>query len=524
MSAIVFDSVTFYYESPLDKIFDGVTLNIDTGWKLGVVGRNGRGKTTLLNLISGNISPVAGKVSSDIKPLYFPYLPKDPGGKVLDIIKDTIAPFRMWEEKMEELLAEGSERSLPKYGEILEKYQDAGGYEIDALIEKEVTEIHLDTDILQRPFDTLSGGERTKVLLIPLFLKKDFFPLIDEPTNHLDIKGRETLGEYLSKKSGFILVSHDRHFLDLCTDHILSINKSDVRINKGNYSQWKYNIDIEKEFEKRKNENLKREIRSLEESAKRKRAWSVNKEKEKKGAYDKGYIGHRAAKMMKRALNIEKRVQDNLEEKKSLLKNLEKERNLKLDTADNAPGQVLSLHNVYKSFGEKNVLQNFSLTIYKGDRIAVTGPNGCGKTSLFKIITGELKPDSGSIYLPGYISISYARQIPLWSRGYLREHIAGCGIDETRFRNIMGAFGAEGELFERPLETFSRGELKKVELCRSFLEPSDLLIWDEPVNYIDIASREQIEKVILASNPTIIFVEHDRAFIEEVATDIISLN
>jgi lincosamide and streptogramin A transport system ATP-binding/permease protein len=141
-----------------------------------------------------------------------------------------------------------------------------------------------------------------------------------------------------------------------------------------------------------------------------------------------------------------------------------------------------------------------------------------------KIITGEVTPDSGSLDIPGSLTVAQARQIPLWNSGLLREHLYENKMDETKFRNILGSFGSGGDLFERPLETFSMGELKKVELCRSFVEPVDLLIWDEPMNYIDIAGRESIEKVILESTPTMIFIEHDKAFIENVSTNIIEFS
>jgi len=524
MSLINLNSVTFYYADSADKVFENLTLNIDTGWRLGLIGRNGRGKSTLLNLIDGKITPVKGEIVSDVKTLYFPFVPGNIEQTAFNVIKENIAPFSLWELRMRELSNAADEKSINEFGEILELYQNASGYEIDAMIEKEFSEIGMDSNLLKRDFNTLSGGEQTRALIISLFLKKDSYPLLDEPTDHLDMKGRMLLAEYLSGKKGFILASHDRNFIDICVDHVLSINKSEVRLNSGNYSQWKYNMQLEEEFEKRKNENLRREVRSLESAAKKRRRWADSKEKEKKGAYDKGYIGHKSAKQMKRALHIELRIEDKLEEKKSLLKNVEDERKLKLPKEKKIKEMLISVEKASLSFDGKMIFEDFSLDVFHGERVALIGDNGCGKTSLIRAIKKELSLDDGSIYIPRSLEISYANQIPSWDRGLLREHLRRENLDETKFRNILGVMGAWGELFERPLETFSRGELKKVELCKSFMYPGRLLIWDEPLNYLDIKSREQLEEVILEFKPTMLFTEHDKAFVENVATKVVVMN
>ena len=524
MSSIAINSVTYYHTSPEEKLFDNFTLNISTDWKLGLIGRNGRGKTTLLNLIDKKIVPVKGSIYTDIKTSYFPYQSINKDDKTLNVIKENIAPFAYLEVMMDSLSAKGDKESMEEYGKCLEEYQDLNGYEIESMIEKEFNELGLGVDLLNRDFETLSGGEQTKALLVSLVLKKDSYPLIDEPTDHLDMEGRQVLGEYLSKKKGFLLVSHDRYFLDLCIDHIMSINKSNVKITKGNYSQWKYNADLEEEFERKKNENIKREIKSLETAARKRRQWSEKKEKEITGSGDKGFVSHRAAKLMKRALNIEGRKDKKLEEKKTLLKNIEKERNLKLDVQAKSSEKLVSISNANLRLGNKTILDDFSLTVNKGDRIAIIGSNGCGKTSLLRIFMNELKLDKGLFYKPNYVTISYARQKPSWDNGYLRDYIKSEKIGETKFRNIMGVLGVTGNIFERPLETFSKGEIKKIELCKSFLESYDLLIWDEPLNYLDIMSREQIEKVVLKYKPTLIFTEHDKIFIENIATKVIRLN
>ncbi|RPI17944.1 MAG: ABC transporter ATP-binding protein [Ignavibacteriae bacterium] len=525
MASIIINSLTYYYSSPKYAVFKNISLNLSTDWKLGLIGRNGKGKTTLLKLIHKELQPVKGEVFAAVDTYYFPFLPSDSSKHTFDVIRDNIAPFSQWDIEMERLLNKADEESIRQYGILLEQYQALDGFKIDALIEKETREIGISSDLLKREFRTLSGGEQTRVLLVSLFLKKNAFLLIDEPTNHLDIQGRMKLGEYLSDKKGYIVVSHDRYFLDLCIDHILSINKSDVRLNKGNYSQWKYNMELEEEFEKRKKENLSREVKSLEAAAMKRRGWANLKEKEIKGAKKKkGHISRISAKLMKRALTIESRVYDKLEEKKSLLKNFEKEKILKLETNTGSGELIAYMENVSFAYDRQHVFKNIWFYLKKGDRIAITGSNGSGKTLLLKLLLNELKADEGVVYLKHGISINYARQKPLWNKGYLGDFLSDNNLDVTKFRNILGVLGSSGEIFDRPLETFSKGEIKKVELCKSFIQPFDLLIWDEPLNYLDIASREQIEKVLLDSKPTMIFVEHDITFINRIATDTIILD
>ncbi|HIG61471.1 MAG TPA: ABC-F family ATP-binding cassette domain-containing protein [Gammaproteobacteria bacterium] len=362
------------------------------------------------------------------------------------------------------------------------------------------------------------------MLIVALFLKTDYYPLIDEPTNHLDMQGRMLLTDYLAYKDGFLLVSHDRYLLDGCVDHIVSINPQDVRVNKGNYSVWRQQMEFENEFEGRRKENLKREIKHLHHAAQQRRSGSLAKEKEKSGAFDKGRIGHLAAKQMQRALSIETRIQKNIHAKEALLKNEEKKRQLKITTHRQQPGALLTINNLMIERGGKKVIRNLSLQIYPGDRVAITGSNGAGKTTLFDTISGRLQPTSGILKIPAHRKISRSFQEPLWNSGNLREKLLASSIEETQFRQFMSVYGIARDVFEQPLETFSQGQLKKVDLIRSMMEPTDLLIWDEPMNYIDVLSREQIEEAILSNEPTLLFTDHDRYFVENIASKLIDLD
>lgn len=519
---IIFENITFNYGSSSGEIFNDLSLCMDTSWKLGLIGKNGKGKTSFLYLINKKVEPLKGIVHCPIDTFYFPFESKNPAATTLEVVKDSVEPFCVWEKNMKYLLQKGDEKSISGYGEIEEKYQKAGGYEIDHRIEMELKDAGLSGDLLNKPFNTLSGGEQTKALITSLFLRNYSLALIDEPTNHLDMKGRLKLGDYLANKNGFILVSHDRYFLDICTDHILSLNKNDVRINKGNYSQWKYSMEIEEEFELRKKENLEREVHQLEQAASKRRKWSFLKEKEKIGAHDKGFISHRAAKTMKRAISIEGRIDSKIEEKKLLLKNFEKERKLKLNSNKRLRNILLNMEDVVIKFDGRVIIDKFSLTIHEGERIALLGDNGSGKTSLFKVITGEISCE-GHVNIPSHIKYVYARQNPVWKSGSLLDYLKNEKIDVIKFRNVMAVLGIERNIINKPLNFFSMGEKKKIELCKSFLESYDFFIWDEPMNYLDTSGREQIEDVLLRYKPTMLFTEHDRRFIERIATRIIEL-
>jgi lincosamide and streptogramin A transport system ATP-binding/permease protein len=398
------------------------------------------------------------------------------------------------------------------------------GYTIDSVIKKEAIKIGLNEDILNRPFCTLSGGEMTRALILPIFLRKDSFPLIDEPTDHLDLKGREMLTNYLAEnKKGFLIASHDRYLLDNCIDHIISLNKTGVSIIQGNYSTWKCQRDINEEFEQRSFDNLQREIKDLEKAASQNRRWSGLKEKEKNSSADSGFISHKAAKKMKRAISIERRIENNIQSKKELLKNKEVTSALKIKSTEKVPERLLAVNELSVRLDDKLIISSFYMNVNRGDRIAVIGENGCGKTTLLNAITGIIPVSGGDIYIARNIKIARAYQNPLWTNGSLKEYLIDEKTDITSFRFIMSAFGLKGDIFDHPLETYSKGQLRKIDLCRTIVASPQLLIWDEPLNHLDIDSREQLEDFISNENLSMIFVEHDRRFIENTATDIIEL-
>lgn len=523
MSLISVNNLTFGYENSYENIFENTSFEIDTDWKLGFIGRNGRGKTTFLKLLMGEYNYI-GSIFSSEKFDYFPFV-VDNDDITLNIIRNKIAPFDKWEEKMKLLLEIETKESLDEYGNILEVYINNDGYIVNELIEKELSKLDVAVDILQRPFSTLSNGEKTKIMLVALFLKKNNFLLIDEPTNHLDLSGRECVAKYLKNKSGFILVSHDRNFLDLVVDHIVSINKNSIEIQKGNFSTWQENKDRNDNFEINQNNKLKKEIGKLEVSFKRTAKWSDDVEKSKIGThvYDRGAVGHKAAKMMKRAKSIENRKESLIEDKKMLLKNIERTDALKVIPLNYHKDVLFSLEDVSIVYGNNILVENINFSINKGDRIAIRGKNGSGKTSLLKILIKENNNYKGNINSGSGIKISYISQDTSFLNGSFNDFINSENIDETLFKVLLAKLDFNQNMYDKKLENLSDGQKKKVLIAKSLLTSAHIYIWDEPLNFIDIISRIQIENLILEYNPTMLFIEHDLIFSNTIATKVIEL-
>ncbi|TXK70847.1 Lsa family ABC-F type ribosomal protection protein [Paenibacillus sp. N3.4] len=492
MSLINVTNLSFAYEGSYDYIFEHVNFQIDTDWKLGFTGRNGRGKTTFLNLLLGKYE-YSGNISAQVSFEYFPFHIENKENNTLDVISDIFPDYLHW-KLMREL-------SLLKVSE----------------------------DVLYRSFDSLSNGEQTKVLLATLFIKENSFLLIDEPTNHLDMNARKLVSDYLNTKSGYILVSHDRSFLDNCVDHILSINKTTIEIQKGNFSSWWENKKRQDNFELAENEKLRKDIKRLSDSAKRTGNWSHEVEKTKNGTrnsgskVDKGYIGHKAAKMMKRSKAIEQRQQSAINEKSKLLKNIENSDSLEISQLVFHKNQLAELDHVSLYYGEKTVCVDISFMIEQGERIALSGKNGSGKSSIIKLICGEDINYTGTFRKDRQLEISYVSQDTSHLQGNLSDYAANNRIDESLFKSILRKLDFSRVQFEKDISAFSGGQKKKVLIAKSLSEKVHLHVWDEPLNFIDIISRMQIEALLLEYSPTIVFVEHDREFCNNIATKIIEL-
>ncbi|MFD0618404.1 Lsa family ABC-F type ribosomal protection protein [Paenibacillus sp. GCM10027629] len=493
MALIKVTNMTFAYDGSYDNIFEDVSLQIDTNWKLGFTGRNGRGKTTFLNLLLGKYE-YSGTISSNVSFEYFPYHVEHKEKLTFEVIDDIFPDYEHWQ------------------------------------LMREFTLLKLSEDVLYRPFDSLSNGEQTKVMLAVLFLKENSFLLIDEPTNHLDLHARKLVSDYLNGKSGFILVSHDRAFLDNCVDHIISINKTNIEIQKGNFSDWWEMKQRQDNFELAENDKLRKDIKRLSEAAKRTSNWSHEVEKTKNGTrnsgskVDKGYIGHKAAKMMKRSKSIEQRQQSAIEDRSQLLKNVDSSESLKISQMTYHKHQLVELDRVSIHFGEKNVCRDISFTVEQGDRIVLSGPNGSGKSSLLKLICGEEIPNSGVFRKGSQLKISYVSQDTSQLQGNLTEFARSSEIDESLFKAILRKLDFSRLQFEKDIASYSGGQKKKVLIAKSLCERAHLHVWDEPLNFVDVISRMQIEELLLEYSPTILFVEHDSEFCNHIATKMVELN
>ncbi len=526
MSLISVKDLTFCYDSNYENIFEEVSFQIDTDWKLGFIGRNGRGKTTFLKLLLGSYE-YQGTITASVSFDYFPFEVKDIYQNTIAILKNIVAPFRLWEEEMEKCLKEQdvNNSALERYGILLELYQANDGYIIEELIIKELGKLNVEPSVLDRSFSTLSFGERTKVMLAALFLKKNNFLLIDEPTNHLDMEGRATLAAYLQTKKSFILISHDRAFLDQSIDHVLSINKANIEVIKGNYTTWAQNKEQQDNYELEKNGQLKKEISELAVAAKRASGWSDQVEASKIGTHaaDRGAIGHKAAKMMKRAKSIENRKLEAIDEKRSLLKNIERAEELKMNLLLFPNKRLIEAEDLSLFYGEQKVASGISFSLRMGERIAIKGKNGSGKSTLFKLLLGEEISYTGKYYTAPSLKISYISQDTSWLSGKLDSFARQYGLDETIFKTVLRQLDFSRNQFEKDVSEFSAGQKKKVLLAKSLSEPAHVFLWDEPLNFIDVISRIQIEELILKYQPTMIFVEHDRIFTEKLATAEVSL-
>ena len=492
MSMIDVVNLSFSYEGNYEEIFQNVSFRIDTDWKLGFVGRNGRGKTTFLNLLLGRYE-YQGSISSSVEFAYFPYEVADEGRMVYEILEELNPQTEEWE------------------------------------IFRELNLLEVDAEVLYRPFSTLSYGERTKVLLAMLFLGENRFLLIDEPTNHLDAEARQRIAGYLSRKRGFILVSHDRHFLDSCVDHILSINKMDIEVRKGNFSSWYADKEARDRLEEAQNQKLETEVKRLRRAARQSSDWSAKVEKSKKGQRvaglrpDRGHIGRQAAKMMKRAKVLESRQQHAIKEKSKLLKNVETMDVLQIHPLTYHTDKLAEIQDITVCYDGRPVCSGISFDIRRGERVCLSGKNGCGKSSILKLLNGEDLEYEGKLLIGAGLKISYVSQDTSYLRGDLRELSKEYGLDESLFKAVLRKLDLERGQFEKDVSQYSAGQKKKVLLAKSLCEQAHLYIWDEPLNYIDVLSRVQIEELLLKYKPAVIFVEHDRAFRENVATKVVEM-
>ena len=475
---ITIKNLTFGYDGSDELLFRDVNITLDTSWKLALSGRNGRGKSTFFKLLKGELQ-YSGSITGVPQIVEFPM--------------DELPDNEEWR------------------------------------VRKELNLMGADPDIMWRPMETLSGGERTKLMLANLFASDGIYPLIDEPTNHLDRRGREAVASYLASKEGFILISHDRDFLDRCTDHTLVITRSGIELVAAKFSTWWDNNEQRQESEKARNDQLRKEMGSIETAMKKNAQWSSKAESSKsrnnpKGAEDhfrRAFEAKKASKLMSLSKNLEQRNERKLEEKQSLLKDLEREQTLKITGSTHHDKTPIILKSVsVLRYGEV-IASCIDLTVERGKKISLQGPNGCGKSTLIKYLAGCSDEEGitceGDIHIAKGLKISYVGQDTSSLKGSLYDICADRGADKTQFSTILVKMGFTGDMLYRDVDALSLGQKKFVMLALSLCEQADVYLWDEPLNYIDVYMRKEIERLVKESDVTMLFVEHDRAFAESVA-------
>ncbi len=498
MAQITVTNLTFGYEGSPDNVFEGLSFRLDTDWKLGFIGRNGKGKTTFLRLLLGK-HEYSGSISSSAIFDYFPYELKEEKKKrlAIDVVEGLEPDYELWK------------------------------------VCREMELMDCDTQSLYRRFDTLSNGEQTKVMLALLFSKDNHFLLIDEPTNHLDMETRELVMDYLNKKKGFILISHDRAFLDGCIDHVLAFNRESVEIQQGNFSTWWENKKQRDISEQKENEKLKREIKSLKESARRTARWAdkveqtkigFNPIKEERDISTRAYIGEKSRRMQQRRKNLERRQNEAIDEKGGLLKDIEETEPLKLESLKFHKEVLIRAKELVLAYDGKGLFAPIDFEVRYGTILAFCGKNGCGKSSILKRLMGAGIETRGVFETAAGLVISYVPQDASCLNGSLREFIKESGIEESLFKAVLRKLDFERAQFEKCMENYSEGQKKKVLLAKSLCTPAHLYIWDEPLNYIDVFSRMQLEELVKRLKPTLLLVEHDRAFLKNVGAVLIKMS
>ena len=496
------------------NVLDGLTFQIDQGERVGLLGKNGAGKTTLFKILTGEIDYDEGQVTigQGRRVGLISQIPVYPAGyTVEDVLRSAFDRLHALAEEMEALTArmaagENDPTLLRRYGTLSEKFETFGGYDTDVAVNKIANGLSISREMRSQLFDSLSGGEKTRVNLGRLILEDTDILLLDEPTNHLDLHATEWLEEYIRGFRGTVVtISHDRYFLDRIVTRVIEIADGRAEFYSGNYSF--YAVEKERRFQERMKQYEKEQakIEQLEKAAEQLRMWAFQ-------GMDKTY---------RRAISMEKRI----ERMRTTSKPTQaRKMDARFSTAEFHGDEVLALRNLAKSYGDKHLFDGINLKIEGGERIALIGDNGTGKSTLIKMIMGELYPDDGRIRTGPHVRAAYLPQIvhfdhPDWN---LVENMMAAkrGLSAQSARNRLAAYDFRGEDVMKPVSVLSGGEQSRLRLCMLMDDEINFLILDEPTNHLDIDSREWIEEAVEAYDGTLLFVSHDRYFINRFATRI----
>ena len=494
------------------EILRGVSFDVQAGERVALLGPNGAGKTTLLRILTGALEPDEGEVilAAGKRVGLISQIPVYPAGyTVEDVLRSAIRHLEAIKEKMAALEAamqtDASPETLGKYDRLAAEYDRLGGYSADYERDRVANGLDLSAAMRAQSFESLSGGEKTRVNLARLLLEDTDILLLDEPTNHLDLKSTQWLEGFLLHFPGTVLtVSHDRWFLDTVAQRTIELDEGVCRFYAGNYSfyiaekQRRY-LELQRQYEKNQ-----RQIAHLEQAARDLRLWA--------------FLGN--DKLYKRAFSMEKRIArlDTVPKPKK-----ERKLNVRFREQDFSGDEVLVAEELSMAFGEKKLFQGLDLLIRPGERIAVMGDNGSGKSTLVKILLGEQTPDTGAVRLGPAVRAAYLPQIIAFShpeRTLLDTLIYDDKAQPQDARDRLAAFNFPGEDVFKTVGSLSGGEQSRLRLCMLMRNDINFLILDEPTNHLDIASREWIEQALDDYGGTLLFVSHDRWFTDRFATRI----
>ena len=493
------------------KILNGLSFQVDSGERVGLLGKNGAGKTTLFRMLTGELEPDEGEIQlgAGRRVGLISQIPVYPAGyTVEDVLRSAFARMYRMKDEMDTLalrMEQGAsdETTLRRYGELNARFEGLGGWDTDTAVNKVANGLSIPQAMRQRDFDCLSGGEKTRVNLGRLILEDTDILLLDEPTNHLDLQATEWLEEYLRKFRGTVVtISHDRYFLDRTVTRIIEIQDGKAEFYSGNYSF--YAIEKERRYQERMKQYLKEQakIQQLEKAAEQMHLWA--------------FMGNDA--LHKRAFSMEKRI-----ERMRTTRKPTKARRLeaRFQSREFKGDEVLQIKGISKSFGERRLFEDVYLRVEGGERIALLGENGTGKTTLLNMIVGLDWPDTGMIRLGPSVKAAYLPQVIHFDhpeRSILDTMLYELDITPQSARNRLAAYQFTGEDVFKSVSVLSGGELSRLRLCMLMDESINLLILDEPTNHLDIDSREWLEQAVEDFDGTLLFVSHDRYFINRFAT------
>lgn len=501
----------------VDRIFENVTFDIKDKEKIGLVGKNGVGKTTLLKIIYGQEEASAGQVSKR-KTLKVGYLEQVYSYKDEMLSEDVLrlsfsdlfnleAEMNALQKKFDKLRDDDLDKAIKKYSQLHDNYDAMGGYNIKEKSDKITKGLDISNAMLKSSFNTLSGGEKTRVVLGKILLENPDVLLLDEPSNHLDIKSVEWLEEYLKSYEGSaLIVSHDRYFLDKVADKIVELSSDGASVYNGNYSKYVVQKELKFLQNLRDYENQQKKMKKMEEQIKRYRIWGEMRDSDK---------------MYRRAKELEKRL-EKIDELKKPIKD-KKIKSFSLNSSERTGKIVFDIKDLSKSYGENTLFKDANLTVFYRDSLAILGENGTGKSSLIKIMLDEIIADSGEIKLGSKLNIGYLPQEISFEDENLKiidyfSYKYNITIGETR-NELAKILFTDDDVYKR-IANLSGGEKTRLKLLTLMYEKSNVLILDEPTNHLDIDSRESLEEDLINYDGTIIFISHDRYFIDKVATRI----